>query len=77
MDRTGWHVPGQIEVYSGLNETGSLLAVVPLTITTTNLDAFGNPLYDVWREISIPFSGTAMSVDFGGDLSQFGNDAAY
>jgi hypothetical protein len=57
---------GFVNVYSGLNGTGSLL-------TTLNLAATPNP-YTVWVPIGVAFSGTAMSVVFGGSANYIGFD---
>lgn len=56
---------GFVNVWSGLNSTGDLLA-------TLNLSALGsgpgdpNGSYSIWESIGVLFSGTAYSVDFGG-----------
>ena len=55
---------GYVNVYSGLDGTGTILA-------TLNLPAIGSgpncPTYEcIWAPIGVTFSGVAHSVDFGG-----------
>ena len=57
------YYPGFINVWSGLNGTGTLLATLTLPVTGACTQA---PFYCIWNPIGVPFSGTAMSVDFGG-----------
>jgi RHS repeat-associated protein len=54
---------GFINVWSGLNDTGTLLAT--LTLPTTG-GCSDQPNYCVWSPIGVSFQGIAMSVDFGG-----------
>jgi len=58
--------PGSVQVYSGLDGTGSLLASLTLPDTT-------DP-YNVWAPIGVTFSGTAESVNFGGGANFIGFD---
>ncbi len=59
---------GVVNVWSGLNSTGTLLA-------TISLDALGfgtgdpSGAYGNWASIGVLFSGTAYSVDFGGSAN--------
>lgn len=57
---------GSVNVYSGLNGTGSLLATLVLPSTP-------NP-YNVWVPIGVTFNGTAESVIFGGSANFIGFD---
>ena len=59
-------VAGFVDVYSGLDGTGTLLAQI-------NLAATPNP-YSVWQETGVAFSGTAESVIFGGSANYIGFD---
>jgi hypothetical protein len=69
------NVPAQVVVYSGLDETGSVLATINLPVTPADGDAgcFGEP-YCPYSPIGVTFDGTAMSVDFGGTENQVGFD---
>jgi hypothetical protein len=53
--------PGEVAVYSGLNDTGSLLTSFPLFVTIPPVQ----PFYS-WTGAGSLFSGTAQSVDFTG-----------
>ena len=55
--------PGYINVWSGLDGTGTLLATLNLPLTG---GCAQDPVYCVWNPIGVSFTGTAMSVDFGG-----------
>lgn len=65
--------PGSIDVYDGLNKTGSLLA--SLSLPTTLSDG-GDPNGDFspFFPVGVAFSGTAKSIDFGGTAVQIGFD---
>jgi hypothetical protein len=65
--------PGSIDVYDGLNKTGSLLA--SLSLPTTLSDG-GDPNGDFspFFPVGVAFSGTAKSIDFGGTADQIGFD---
>jgi PEP-CTERM motif len=61
---------GSVTVYSGLNDTGTVLASLSLP-STPNGTTFGPPCsglynYCPWIPVGVSFSGTAMSVDFSG-----------
>jgi hypothetical protein len=67
--------PGVINVWSGLNDTGTLLATLNLPTTPAN----GNPgcggePFCPYSPIGVTFAGTAMSVDFGGTENQIAFD---
>ena len=59
-------VAGSVEVFSGLNGTGTLLADIVLTAT--------NAPYSVWDATGVAFSGTAESVLFSGSANYIGFD---
>jgi RHS repeat-associated protein len=63
---------GFINVWSGLNGTGTLLAT--LTLPTTGGCTSGAP-YCLWNPIGVSFAGTAMSVDFGGSANYIAFDS--
>ena len=65
--------PAVVNVYSGLNLTGSLLATINLPITASD---GGDPTgsFSPFVPIGVAFAGTAMSVDFGGTANQVGFD---
>ncbi len=64
-----------VNVYSGLNATGTLLGSIHL-----NAQAFdgcsGDPTgqFCNWSAAGVAFAGTAMSIDFGGTVNQTGYD---
>lgn len=60
--------PGAINVYSGLNGTGTLLATLTLPVTGDNCDGLTD--FSCWNPIGVSFSGTAVSVDFSGTEQQ-------
>jgi hypothetical protein len=68
---TAVNVPGSIQVYSGVNGTGTLLAT--LALPTTPFDACA-PGYSAdfcpFVPIGVTFSGTAESINFSGDANQ-------
>lgn len=68
--------PGLINVYSGLNDTGTLLAslVLPTTPNGTGNPACFGTAFCPYVPIGVTFAGTAMSVDFGGTANQIGFD---
>jgi hypothetical protein len=57
---------GSVDVYSGLDGTGTLLASLTLPATP-------NP-YTVWVPVGVSFAGTAESVVFGGSANYIGFD---
>lgn len=61
--------PGSIDVYSGLNATGDLLASLALAITASD---GGDPdgSFSPFFAIGVAFEGIAMSIDFGGTDNQ-------
>jgi hypothetical protein len=65
---------GFVNVYSGMNATGSLLATINLTSNISG--CVGDPNGDFCRftAIGIAFDGIAHSVDFGGTANQIGFD---
>lgn len=62
--------PGSINVYEGVNSTGTLLTTLnlPLTPDTGAPDPTGN--FSPLIPIGVTFAGTARSVDFGGSVNQ-------
>lgn len=64
--------PGVINVYSGLDSTGTVLATLNLPTTLDGLNLPGCLDHDFcpFVPIGITFSGTAESVDFGGSANQ-------
>ncbi|MBN8808314.1 MAG: PEP-CTERM sorting domain-containing protein [Sphingomonas sp.] len=62
-----------VNIYSGLNGTGTLLATTSLGSTgtgTCNTNISGGAAYCPFNNFSLGFSGTAMSVVFGGTVNQ-------
>lgn len=68
-----------VNVYSGLNATGTLLATIDLAAqgtATQGCTAGGDPTgtFACWTPVGVAFAGTAMSVDFGGAANFTGFD---
>ncbi len=75
FDYSAVNQPGLINVYSGLDGTGTVLA--SLTLPTTPLDGApgcGGFSFCPFVPIGVTFAGTAMSVDFGGTANQIAFD---
>jgi hypothetical protein len=68
---TAYSTPGSVQVYSGLDGTGTLLAnlALPATGGACNLSVY-NAYFCPFYPIGVAFSGTAMSIDFGGTANQ-------
>lgn len=66
---------GSVTIYDGLNGTGNILATANFPATGTN-NAGGDPTgaFNIWQIISVPFTGVAKSVLFGGVQNQIGFD---
>ncbi|HVT45235.1 MAG TPA: DUF11 domain-containing protein [Thermoanaerobaculia bacterium] len=62
--------PGIVNVYDGLNATGNLLATVNLPLTPFNGAPDPTGTFSPLVPVGVTFSGTAMSVDFGGTANQ-------
>lgn len=67
---------GAVNVYSGLDGTGSLLASLTLPVTAPGNTDRGllNGLYSNWTPVGVTFSGTARSVNFTGTANHIGFD---
>lgn len=65
---------GTVEIYDGLNATGTLLASIPLPLTPYNgaPDPTGN--FSPLVPFGVSFSGVARSVNFGGVADYIGFD---
>lgn len=63
---------GKVDVYSGLNKTGSLLGSITLPALGNGPDPL-NP-FSNWKVGSLAFAGTAKSIDFSGTVNQVGYD---
>jgi hypothetical protein len=66
--------PGIINVYDGLNSTGTLLASLTLPTTPEAGAPDPNGTFSPFVPIGVSFSGIAKSVDFGGTANQIGFD---
>jgi len=64
--------PAFVNVYSGLDGTGSLLATInlPTTPSDPGSPACAGGQFCPYVPIGVSFAGTAMSVDFGGSANQ-------
>lgn len=65
--------PGVIDIYDGLDGTGTLLASLILSVTPTD-GGDPNGTYSPFIAGGISFTGTAKSVDFSGTVNQIGFD---
>lgn len=63
FDYSAPYYSGFVDVWSGLNGTGTLLATLDLPTTA---GCAQRPNYCVWDSIGVKFSGAAESVQFGG-----------
>ena len=71
FDYSAINNPGTINVWSGLDDTGTLLATLNLPVTPSTGEAgCAGGGFCPYVPIDVAFSGTAMSVDFGGDENQ-------
>lgn len=59
---------GFVDVYDGLDGTGNLLASLELPVTGTTSESQNLTPFDIWAPIGVTFTGTAKSINFGGDL---------
>ncbi|MEG3125545.1 PEPxxWA-CTERM sorting domain-containing protein [Sphingomonas sp. GB1N7] len=68
--------PGVVNVYSGLNSTGTLLASLTLPVTGNGaaLPGCQSTNFCPFTSIGVTFTGTAQSVDFGGTNNQIAFD---
>jgi hypothetical protein len=64
-----------VNVYDGLNASGNLLGTINLNPQFSD-NCTGDPTgtFCNWSVGSLAFSGTAMSIDFGGTVNQVGYD---
>jgi PEP-CTERM motif len=64
-----------VNVYSGLNATGTLLGSIPLS-AQYNSNCIGDPDggFCNWTAAGVAFAGVARSIDFGGTADQVGFD---
>ncbi len=67
---TAINVGGTVNVWSGLNGTGSLLASLVLPTTPSGPCNGYNAGFCPFYPVGVAFSGTAMSIDFGGTANQ-------
>ena len=65
---------GIVDVYDGLDATGTLLATVNLPLTTNNGAPDPTGEFSPFFPVGVAFAGTARSVDFGGAPAQVGFD---
>jgi hypothetical protein len=65
-----------VNIWSGLDATGSLLGSINLSAQYNGNGCKGDPTGDFcnWTAIGVGFAGTAHSIDFGGTANQTGYD---
>jgi hypothetical protein len=67
---------GSVDVYSGLDGTGTLLASVPLVAQyDVGCSADASTSWCNWSAVGVTFSGTAESVNFGGAVGEVAFDS--
>jgi PEP-CTERM motif len=66
--------PGGIDVYDGVDKTGSLLAHLDLPTTPFNGAPDPTGQFSPFFPVGVAFAGTAKSIDFGGTANQIGFD---
>jgi hypothetical protein len=68
--------PGAVYVYSGPDDTGTLLASLNLPVTpeTFPVPDGGAEYFDNWGSFGVNFAGTAMSVNFTGTANEIAFD---
>ena len=64
--------PGSVQVYSGLNGTGALLANIALAVTPQN--GSSSYTYNNWQPVGVGFGGIAESAIFTGVANYIGFD---
>jgi hypothetical protein len=64
-------VSGAVQVFSGANGTGTLLASADLADNTSATCT--DPVYCQWDKLTLSFNGTAQSVVLGGNLAAYDN----
>ena len=65
---------GSVTVFDGLNGTGNILATLSLPLTPFNGAPDPTGTFSPFVPIGVTFSGTAMSVNFGGAINQIAFD---
>lgn len=65
---------GVVEVYTGLNKTGTKIATIPLQALGGGGGGDPGGNFNVWAMVGVAFSQTARSIDFGGTALQVGFD---
>ena len=66
--------PASVDVYDGLNATGNLLASLALPTTPDNGAPDPSGRFSPFEPFGVAFTGTALSVDFGGAANFVGFD---
>ena len=66
--------PGFVNVYDGVNGTGSILAHLDLPLTPFSGDPDPNGQFSPLVPVGVGFAGVAKSIDFGGTINQIGFD---
>lgn len=67
--------PGTVDVYSGADATGTLLASIDLPVTLSGGTGCTYGSYCPWVPIGVSFAGTAESVNFTGTANYIGFDS--
>ncbi|MDE1177044.1 MAG: PEP-CTERM sorting domain-containing protein [Edaphobacter sp.] len=62
--------PGSLSVYSGLNGTGTLLATLDLSLTSSGCSGIYDAGFCPFVPVGVSFSGTAESISFAGAANQ-------
>jgi hypothetical protein len=65
---------GSVDVYDGLDGTGTLLASLALVANGSGCGGDPNGTFNCWTPVGVPFAGIAKSINFGGVANQIGFD---
>lgn len=65
---------GSVDVYDGVNGTGTLLASLVLPLAGTGPGDPNGGTFGAWKAVGVAFAGVARSVDFGGSVNQIAFD---
>lgn len=68
------NLPGIVQVFDGLDATGTILATINLGLTPFNGAPDPTGQFSPFLPIGASFPGTALSIDFGGTSNQIGFD---
>ena len=71
---TNIYNPGSVDVWDGLNASGTLLASLYLPALGSSGNGDPTGAYDTWAPVGVAFPGSAKSVNFSGSANYIGFD---